>query len=222
MMGKGELGIKVCNWLIKEKEFDLKCIVPVIPEPDWSKSIIDYAKSKNITYLDSGNINDLDQIINIYEIDLFISIFFETILKRDFINRCKRIINFHPSPLPRYRGVRPINWFLKDNENQSQSTYAITLHDIDEGIDSGPIISQVSFPVYPEYDEVIDIYERCLDYGYYLIIHALRRLDEIIPIPQMEEMATIHYTQENYLLGDRFTFTKKISNRMQNKLDQKE
>ena len=59
MMGKGELGIKVCNWLIKEKEFDLKCIVPVIPEPDWSKSIIDYAKSKNITYLDSGNINDL-------------------------------------------------------------------------------------------------------------------------------------------------------------------
>ncbi len=53
MMGKGELGIKVCNWLIKEKEFDLKCIVPVIPEPDWSESIIDYAKSKNITYLDS-------------------------------------------------------------------------------------------------------------------------------------------------------------------------
>ena len=221
-MGKGELGIKVCNWLIKEKEFDLKCIVPVLPEPDWSESIIDYAKSKNITYLDSGNINDLDQIINIYEIDLFICIFFETILKRDFINRCKRIINFHPSPLPRYRGVRPINWFLKENKNQSQSTYAITLHDIDEGIDSGPIISQVSFPVYPENDEVIDIYERCLDYGYYLIIHALRRLDEIIPIPQMEEMATIHYTQENYLLGDRFTFTKIISNRMQNKLDQKE
>ena len=153
----------------------------------------------------------MDRIINVDEIDLFFSIFFETILKRDFIDRCKRIINFHPSPLPQYRGVKPINWFLKDHEGEKETTYAVSILEINEGIDSGPIISQVSFPVYPITDEVIDVFNQSLDHGYYLIIHTLQKLDSIVPRPQNEEYASIYYNKDNHLLGNRLTFTKELS-----------
>ena len=194
-----------------EKEFNLRCIVPVIPEPNWTESLIKFAKSNNVPYVKSGNVQDLGGIVNFSEIDLFFSIFFETILKRQFIDRCKRIINFRPSPLPKYRGVKPINWFLKDHEGEEEATYTVSVLEVNEGIDSGPIISQVSFPVYPISDEVIDVFNRSLDHGYYLITHTLQKLDSIVPRPQNEEHASIYFNKDNHLLGNRLTFTKELS-----------
>jgi len=211
ILGKGTLAIKVCKWLLNEKEFNLRCIVPVVPEPIWTESLINFAKSNSVPYVKSGNVQDLDEIINVDEIDLFFSIFFETILEREFIDRCKRIINFHPSPLPKYRGIKPINWFLKDHEGEEEATYAVSVLEINEGIDSGPIISQVSFQVYPKSDEVIDIFNRSLDHGHDLITHTLRKLDSIVPSPQNEEHASIYSSKDNHLLGNRLTFTKESS-----------
>jgi len=196
---------------LDEKEFNLRCIVPVIPEPNWTESLIEFAKSNNVPYVKSGSVIDLDKFVNIEEIDLTFSIFFETILKKEFINKCKRIINFHPSPLPKYRGVKPINWFLKDHENRDEATFAVSVLEINESIDAGPIISQVSFPVYPKSDEVIDVFNRSLDHGYYLIIYTLRKLDSIVPKPQNKDEATIYFNKDNHLLGNRLTFTKELS-----------
>ena len=45
-------------------------------------------------------------------------------LKQNFIDSCKNIINLHNSPLPKYRGVRPINWALKNGEH----SHGVTIH----------------------------------------------------------------------------------------------
>ena len=52
-------------------------------------------------------------------------------------------INFHPSPLPRYRGWYPAVWQIINNEKIA----GVTLHLIDEGADTGPVIAQRLFPI---------------------------------------------------------------------------
>ena len=60
------------------------------------------------------------------------------ILSKRFFSRFKYCINVHPSLLPVYRGPEPIIWGLLDKS----PVFGITLHLVDEGIDTGDIICQ--------------------------------------------------------------------------------
>jgi methionyl-tRNA formyltransferase len=48
-------------------------------------------------------------------------------------------LNLHPSLLPRYRGPAPLFWQLRAGEQ----TAGVTLHRMDQGLDTGPILAQV-------------------------------------------------------------------------------
>ena len=52
-------------------------------------------------------------------------------------------INIHPSYLPAYRGQHVINWAIINGENET----GVTIHLIDEGIDTGDIILQKKVPI---------------------------------------------------------------------------
>jgi methionyl-tRNA formyltransferase len=58
------------------------------------------------------------------------------------------LYNFHPSPLPAYRGGSPEFWQLADGVSES----ALTVHRIDTGVDTGPIVRQERFVVEPWHD----------------------------------------------------------------------
>ena len=47
-------------------------------------------------------------------------------------------LNLHPSLLPAYRGPNPIYWQLRAGETRT----GVTLHVVDDGLDSGPIVAQ--------------------------------------------------------------------------------
>jgi methionyl-tRNA formyltransferase len=71
--------------------------------------------------------------------DLLISIGGNEIFKRPLIDLAALgCLNLHTSPLPKYRGLMPSFWVLK---NQEKST-AVSVFYVDEGIDSGPILVQ--------------------------------------------------------------------------------
>ena len=55
----------------------------------------------------------------------------------------KGFINFHPAPLPSFRGPDPIFWQIKRGITDSQ----ITVHLMDEAYDTGPIVSALDFPL---------------------------------------------------------------------------
>jgi methionyl-tRNA formyltransferase len=204
VLGKGKLAIKVANWFLKHSAYDLKAIVPVKPEPIWTNSISKWAQKNNIFLVESGKFQDVPPEITS---DLAISVTYDKIIKAEFINRCKRILNIHNSPLPKYRGVSPINWALKNNEQ----THGVTIHEITPGIDDGPIWGQVIFSIYPKYDEVIDVYNRCLRFAWTLFKETIPLLDEIKPFPQNSSKATYYDLSKNELLGERRYFTKKES-----------
>lgn len=54
-----------------------------------------------------------------------------------------KIINIHPSPLPKYRGATPGPWQIINGESRS----AVTFFQIDPLPDHGPIITQIPFDI---------------------------------------------------------------------------
>jgi phosphoribosylglycinamide formyltransferase-1 len=59
------------------------------------------------------------------------------------------IINIHPSLLPAFPGAHP----LPDALAYGVKVSGTTVHFVDEGLDTGPIIAQVSVPVYDNDNE---------------------------------------------------------------------
>ena len=53
----------------------------------------------------------------------------------------RHIVNIHPSLLPKYRGLDAVGQAL----DQKESIYGLTIHYVDEGMDTGEIIVQVPF-----------------------------------------------------------------------------
>jgi len=207
VMGKGELGIKVADWFLHSKNYNLVNVVPVKPEPKWAPSLLDWARENGAMTIESGHYKDLPQLASPGKIDLVVSIFYDKIIKAWFIDRCSRIINLHNGPLPRYRGVSPINWALKNGESE----HGITIHEITPGIDDGPIVGQLKYSIYPEFDEVVDVYKRSLEYGWVLFQQTMPLLDKIVARPQREDDASYYSKNDNPRLGDRSNFTREAS-----------
>lgn len=55
-------------------------------------------------------------------------------------------VNFHPSPLPKYAGIRPASWAIINAEKQ----FGCAWHIMNELLDGGEILSDAQFDISPE------------------------------------------------------------------------
>ena len=74
--------------------------------------------------------------------DVLVCVMYDTILEEDFVSK-RRCFNFHGGLLPYYRGVGIFSWAIINREEET----GITLHELDAGLDTGPIISCKRFPI---------------------------------------------------------------------------
>lgn len=204
VLGEGELVIRVAEWFRSTDGYELRAIVPVMPEPDWAPSFIAWAKANNIKVVESGHYKDVLALLNILCLDLIVSVAYNKILPEWFIRKCARTLNIHGGPLPQYRGVSPINWALKNGEKE----YGVTIHEISPKIDSGPIVAQAKFSIYPELDEVIDVIHRVDAYAWLLFQHTMPLLDHIKAQPQDESLARYYSKKDRALLQERAYLTR--------------
>ena len=105
-----------------------------------------YCKEYGIKYLKSQDVNSekFIEIIKLFNCDLFVSMSFNQIFKTQLINLPRlKIINCHAGKLPFYRGRNILNWALINDEKD----FGITVHFVDEGIDTGDIIIQRCYPI---------------------------------------------------------------------------
>lgn len=83
------------------------------------------------------------------EIELIVLAGFMRVLSRNFLRHFEnRIINLHPSLLPKHPGLDAINKALLAKDE----TAGCTVHLVDEGLDTGPIIAQASCPIFHDDD----------------------------------------------------------------------
>ncbi len=78
----------------------------------------------------------------------------------------------HGAPLPLYRGAHPINWMIINGEEEG----AVTCHYITEGLDSGDIIAQYTFPILQE-ETAYDVRPKIEETGTRLLRDVLKRFN---------------------------------------------
>jgi phosphoribosylglycinamide formyltransferase-1 len=95
---------------------------------------------------------------------------FMELLGAPFIRRfAGRIINVHPSLLPAFPGLRPIEEALDYGVKQM----GVTVHFVDEGVDSGAIILQEAFAINPYSRDIAAIEDRIHEIEHRLLPRAV-------------------------------------------------
>ena len=98
-------------------------------------------------------------IIKSYKPDLLVSILGNQIFKSPIIKLApKGCINLHTALLPKYRGLMPTFWVMKNNEEKT----GVSVFFVDEGIDSGPIIVQTEVEIGNRTQEELIMYTKKL------------------------------------------------------------
>ncbi len=101
--------------------------------------------------------------------DLFIAVGYAQILEPKILVVPKLFAaNFHASLLPRYRGKHPVFWTLRAEERWA----GLTVHLMDQGIDTGDIIYQVKVRT-RRHDTVASLYKRIMDQSVGLVARLL-------------------------------------------------
>ena len=132
------------NKLIDDKSIEIKFIVPRKDTKD--ETLKDFSVKYNIPYLEKALINSEEfyKKAATYKCDLFVSMSIDQIFKNRIMNLPPLgTINCHAGMLPFYRGRNILNWVLINDEKE----FGITVHYIDEGIDTGDIIIQEGFAI---------------------------------------------------------------------------
>lgn len=94
----------------------------------------------------AGHEAEILRILEKTEPDLICLAGYMRILSPAFVERWRgRILNIHPSLLPKYRGLSPQKRALEAGETES----GCTVHLVDEGTDTGPVVLQKRVPVEP-------------------------------------------------------------------------
>ncbi len=96
---------------------------------------------------DRFNINvipSLQDLLLLSDLHVGISVQYHEILKKAHIEKFEQaIVNLHMAPLPEYRGCNQFSFALINGEEQ----FGTTIHMLEEGIDSGPILFERRFAI---------------------------------------------------------------------------
>ena len=122
------------------------------PRSQWDQELIDYVASMNP--------------------DLVVSVGFMRILSPEFVSRFK-VINSHPALLPNFPGAHAV----RDALAAGVKVTGCTVHWVDAGVDTGPVIAQVEVPIESGDDEYA-LHERIKIAERKLIVDTIKSLGE--------------------------------------------
>ncbi len=130
----------------------------------WQPSFKRFGEANKVKKVTLNDLYDIDNLI-------FISLEFSDLIKPNKF-KSDNLFNFHFSLLPQYKGMYTSAMPLINGEKIS----GVTLHKIDEGIDTGDIIDQIDFKINLN-DNAKKLYFKYLEYSKILF---LRNIEQII------------------------------------------
>lgn len=108
------------------------------------KGVMKANRIETIKLTNGINHPDSLKIIQRFQPDLLVSLAGNQIFKQPLFESAKYgVINLHSALLPKYRGLMPSFWVMRNNEEKT----GVSVFFVDEGIDSGPIIVQKEVPL---------------------------------------------------------------------------
>jgi methionyl-tRNA formyltransferase len=102
-------------------------------------------------------------------------------------------INLHGSLLPKYRGANVLQWAIIHGETET----GITMHYMDEGMDTGPVIAQKAIPIHYE-DTALTLRKRIYTAGDELLREVWPHIaaGTVKATPQDEALATVYHRRK--------------------------
>lgn len=142
------VGWRVAQFLRDQKEDEIVGLALLPPEKQKQvKEIRETVALPDDRIFSAADLRDPAKIEQIRALgaDICISCFWATILKPPFLSLFpKGCINFHPGLLPYNRGMNPDVWPLVEG-----TPAGVTLHFVDDGIDTGDIVAQKKTTIRP-------------------------------------------------------------------------
>ena len=117
------------------------CVIPFAPYAGLSDKVGRRAHEEEILRSLESSCSEMPELIVLAG--------YMRILSPFFVGRFKnRILNIHPADIFQYQGPSGYEWALERRSWLSRT--AITVHVVDEGVDTGPVIEKVECSVYPD------------------------------------------------------------------------
>lgn len=158
-----------------------------------------YALDNNIEVVTPDSVNT-DEFINLLKeknIDYIVVVAFGQLIKEKLLEEYKnKIINLHPSSLPKYRGSSPVQFSILNGDKKTHASAML----IEKGMDSGDILNQKEVEIKAE-DDFTSLSEKLSKIGSEVILESVLNYDEFMKN---------RIKQDN----DKATFTKKITKEM--------
>lgn len=179
-------GTNLQSIIDKVKSGYLNCKIEIVISDSEKAYGIERARENNIYAIALGKkqYGDKlsDEILKVVEekgVDLIVTAGFLSILKGDLLKKFKnRIINIHPSLIPSFCGKGMYGL----NVHKAAISYGVkasgcTVHFLDEGTDTGPIIIQKTVPVFAE-DTAEVLQKRVLEKEHEALPEAIKLIAE--------------------------------------------
>jgi methionyl-tRNA formyltransferase len=134
------LGWQVLQWLADQRQEIAGLVVHPTGQGKCLDEIRSVAKRAGSVVLEDSLISKPEGMeqIRSFQADMAISILFRNMLRKPFLDLFpKGCINLHPALLPYNRGAYPNVWSIVE-----KTPAGVTLHYIDEGLDTGDIVAQ--------------------------------------------------------------------------------
>ena len=191
------VGFEIIKYLIDSNEHISYLVLDSSDRNNFNSKITNYYKKQfpdNQIYFEDV-LNDKKFLLDIekQQIELGILAWWPHILKGEIFNITKRgWLNFHPSFLPFNRGRNPNFWCLVD-----ETVSGVSLHFIDEGVDTGNIVAQKKFTTTWE-DTGKSVYEKSRD----LIVELFKEIfpklknNQLDSIKQKKDTGVYHKASE--------------------------
>lgn len=179
--GKGEVACRALRYVIDEMGLDKSDLV-VIPTksdsgvPSWQPSLRLLAQKEKIPAGSLEELYDCEELV-------FVSLEFDRIIRTARF-KSSHLYNIHFSLLPAYRGVGMAMHPILRGEKKS----GVTLHYIDDGIDTGDIIAQREFCIAQDWD-CRALYMKFNDEAFLLFKSWIPRLLGDTPPPAIRQSA---------------------------------
>ena len=164
--GKNNCAVDAAQYLINILDKEKISILPNKNDDGidrWQPSLKKFAVKNKLKIIKLKNLYEIRKLF-------FFSIEYESILKIENF-KSKNLFNIHFSLLPKYRGCHTNYLQIKNGEKKS----GVTLHKIDNGIDTGDIVDQINFKVQIN-DTALDNYNKLMKYSFIIFKKNLKKI----------------------------------------------
>ena len=194
-LGNNLLGLRVLGWLREQNESVVGLVLNRVQKRRLAEELVTASGLPLENVFDGDRLQEAEQITRIQALqpDVGVSVYFGEILRLSFLKLLRLgCLNLHPSLLPYNRGAHPNVWSIIE-----QTPAGVTLHYIDEGVDTGDIVAQREVIVEPV-DTGATLYGKLQDEAFRLFVDSwpLFKAGKLPRNSQDPRRATVHRVKD--------------------------